>query len=510
MHLTETANRKNLAAPRYAMAILLSAGISASFPARADSWTFTPHLEVQGSYSDNVALAAPGQERGDTILGVSPGIAIHGDGARVKLNFDYTWQNLTYLDHSSNNTSNNMLSANANVEAVENWFYIDATAGVSQQNVSAFGPQPVDNISITGNRTSVSSYSVSPYIKGVVGSDVAYQLRHNTYGADSGDNQLPRSQSNEWVGTLNGGTPLSVLNWGVDYNRASTDYEASASAETETVRGSLYFRVAPELSLSVNAGHEKNNFLVGKQSGGTHGFGFQWTPGERTSFAGERDQRLFGPGYSFLFKHRMPMSALDVALTRDLTTSSTVLFRGLGTTLAQLVANALPPPPAGAPDNRLALATTLLGPSANLVPTLGFLTNQIVLQKRLQASYALIGARNMLTFTAFRADSQSVAPGFSASTNSAAFVTIDQKGLSVTWSHTLSGLSSANTSYARTLSTGDGIAGQSSTQNSLSVNLTTKLSPKTNGSFGLRHVVFDGVPSGYHENAIYFSLSFLF
>lgn len=510
MHNSETANRKNWTVLRYAMATVLSAGISASFPARAESWTFTPHLEAQGSYSDNVTLAAPGQERGDTILEVSPGIAIHGDGARVKMNLDYSWQTLTYLDHSSNDTSNNMLSATANVEAIENWFYIDATAGISQQNISAFGPQPVDNINVTGNRTTVSSYSISPYIKGVVGSGVAYQLRFNTQVADSGASQLPRSQTNQWVGSLQGGTPLSVLNWGVDYNRASTDYAANTSTETETYRGSLYFRVDPELNLSVNAGYEKNNYLVGKQSGGTHGFGFQWTPAATTSLVGERDQRLFGPGYSLAFKHRMPMSALDVAFTRDLTTTSTVLFSGLGTTLAQLLANALPQPPAGTPDNRLALATNLLGPSANLVPTLGFLTNQIILQKRLQASYALIGARNTLTFTAFRADSQSVAEGLAADANSGGFYTIAQKGLSVTWSHTLSALSSVNTSYARTLNAGDGIAGQTSTQNSLIVNLTTKLSPKTNTSFGLRHVVFDGTPSGYRENAIYASLVFLF
>lgn len=510
MKNSETANPKHLTVLRYAMATALSAGIFASFPARAESWTFTPHLGVQGSYSDNVALAAPGQERGDTILVVSPGISILGDGARVKMNFDYTWQSLTYLDHSSNDTSNNMLSATANVEAVEHWFYIDATAGISQQNISAFGPQPVDNINATGNRTSVSSYSVSPYIKGVVGSGVAYQLRFNTQVADSASSQLPRTQTNQWVGSLNGGTPSSVINWGVDYNRGSTAYAASPSNETEAYRGSLYFRVTPELNLSANAGYEKNNSLAGKQSGGMHGFGFQWTPAATTSLVGQRDQRLFGPGYSLAFKHRMPMSALDVALSRDLTTTSTVLFRGLGTTLAQLLANALPPPPAGTPDNRLALARNLLGPSADQVPTLGFLTNQIILQKRFQASYALIGARNVLTFAAFRADSQSMSTGFATTGDIPNSTSLAQKGLSVTWSHTLSGLSSVNTSYARALSAGDGTAGQASTQNSLSVNLTATLSPKTNASFGLRHLDSAGSPSSYHENAIFLSINFLF
>lgn len=512
MHKTGTPSRKTSPLLFLATAMALCAGGTGSFPAKAESWTFTPQLQVRGSYSDNVALAAAGQERGDTILEVTPGIHIRGEGARVKLNLDYSWQSLTYLEDSSRNTSNNMLNATANLEAIEKWFYVDATAGISQQNVSAFGSQPVDNTNVSPNRRTVSNYSFSPYIKGVIGSDVSYELRHNTFGADSGVSQLSRSQTNEWVGKLMGGTPLRVINWGFDYNRRSTGYTDSTSIETDAYRGSLYFRVDPELNLSANAGYEKDSFLIGQQSAGTHGFGFQWTPGERTSIAGERDQRPFGHSYSLLLKHRMPMSALDVALTRDLNSTPEVLFRGLGTTLAQLVANALPQPPPGTPDNRLALATNLLGPSANVVSTLGYLTNRIVLQKRLQASYALIGARNMLTFTAFRSDSQSLAQGFTEADDFANFAKIAQNGLSVTWSHTLSALTALNTSYGRTRSTGNGIAEQTSTQNNFGLNLTTQLSPKTNASIGLRHVKFDGSSSSssYRENAIYAALTFLF
>lgn len=510
MEKTETALRKTSPLVFLGLAMALGAGSFASLPAQAESWTFTPRLQVGGTYSDNVALAASGQERGDTILELSPGIQIRGDGARVKLSLDYTWQNLTYLKDSNNNTSHNMLNASASIEAIEKWFYVDATAGVAQQNISAFGSQPVDNTNVSGNRTNVSSYSFSPYIKGRLGSFASYELRHNTFGADSGVDQLSRSQTNEWLGMLRGGTPLSVLNWGLDYNRRSTDYTNSNSADSELYRGSLYLNVDPALKLSANAGYEKNNVLFGKQSGATHGFGFQWTPEEWTSLVGERDQRLFGTGYSLFFKHRMPMSALDVALTRDLTSTPTVLFTGLGTTLAQLVANALPAPPAGTPDNRLAVATNLLGASANLVPTIGFLTNQIVLQKRLQASYALIGASNMLTFTAFRSDTQAAAAGFSTATDIANLGQIAQTGRSVSWSHSLSALTSLSASYAHTRSTADGAGGQTATQNIWTLNLSTQLSPKSNGAFGLRHTNFAGSPTDYRENAIYAALIFLF
>ncbi len=494
----------------FGMAAALCAGGLLSLPAKAETWTFSPRVQVSGTHTDNVALAGSGQERADTILELSPGIRIQGDGARVKLNLDYAWQSLTHLNESNTNSSYNMLNASANVEAIEKWFYLDATAGITQQNISAFGPQAVDNTSITGNRTTVSSYSFSPYIKGPLGAVANYELRHNTFGSYSGMSVLSSNQTNEWVGMLRGTAPLALINWGFDYNRRSTDYTNNTSADSESYRGSLYFNVDPQLMFSANAGFERNNVLFGKQSGTTHGFGFRWTPEEWTSLVGERDQRLFGPSYSLLFNHRMPMSALDIALTRDLTSTPTVLFTGMGTTLAQLLANSLPAPPAGTADNRLAAATSLLGASANLVPTIGFLTNQIVLQRRLQASYALIGSTNMLTLSAFRSDTQAAAPGFSTVTDITNLGQIVQTGQTVNWSHTISGLTSLMTSYAHVRSTSDGSAAQTSLQNILSLNLSTQLSPKTSASFGLRHVSFAGSPTDYRENAVFTTLIFLF
>ncbi len=510
MDLTVSSLRNTSTPYLLGMALTLCGGGFASLPARAESWTITPSVKIGGTYSDNVALAAPGQEHGDTIVELSPGFQVRGDGARVKLSLDYTRQSLSYLNDSYRNAGNNQLNASTSIEAIEKWLYLDARAGVSQQNISAFGPQPVDNTNVSANRINVSNYSFSPYIKGLLGSTANYELRHNTFGADSGANQLSRSQTNEWVGTLRGASPLSALDWGLDYDRRSTDYSNSTSADSELYRGSLYLNVDPELKLSVNAGYEKNNVLFGKQSSGTHGFGFQWTPEEWTSLVGERDQRLFGPSYSLLFKHRMPLSALDVALTRDLTNTPTLLFTGQGTTLAQLVANALPAPAAGTPDNRLAVATSLLGASANLVPTIGFLTNQIVLQKRLQASYALIGARNMLTFTASRSNVQAAAPGFSTTTDINNQGTIVQNAGGVSWNHALSALTSLSASYTHSRSSAEGTGMTTSMQNLWTLNLSTQLSPKSNAAFGLRRVNFVGSSSDYRENAIYATLIFLF
>ena len=508
---SDTPNPRNGTVLRYAIATALSAGILASCPANGAPWTFTPTLQVRGTYTDNVELAAPGLEQGATVLDVSPGIRIHGEGARIKTDLTYSLQSLTYLGNASRNGLNNLLAATASLEAIEKWFYIDAMAQVSQQNVSAFGPQPIDNISVTGNRTRVSTYSVSPHIKGVVGSNLSYQLRLNTAYTDSGASQLPRSQTNQWVGSLQGGTPLSLMNWGFDFSQQRVGYADGPTTENDTYHGSLNFRVDPQFSLSVNTGHEKNNFLAGKQSSSTRGFGFQWTPRETTSLVGERDQRLFGSGYSLAFKHRMPMSALSVVLSRDYSSTPDVLFRGAGTTIYSLLYDATPATLTPAErDNMVTAILQASGLSPTTVPTLAYSTNRIVVQKLLNVSYAIIGARNTITFTASKSDSTSVSQGFTAADDFSQYPSITQTGLNVAWSHQLSGRTSLNGAYGRTLITGDGASSAKSTQKTLTMALTTALSPKTSATLNLRHVNLEGTLAGYTENAIFASISFLF
>lgn len=500
------------------LAFAMLAGIVAAFPARAQTsaeapsarsgWTLTPSLQLHGTYTDNVGLAPAGREQGATILDVSPGISLRGGGARVRLSLDYRLQNVSHLEDSTRDRTFHQLSAVGTVEAVEKWFFIDAKASISQQNISVFGTQALDNTNVSGNRQNVSSYSVSPYIKGMLGAELNYELRHNTYITDSGASQLAHTQTDELLGHLKWGTPLRPINWGLDYSQRRTDYANRTPVETDSYRGTVYFHVDPQVSLWGNAGYEKNNYLLGKQSGSTHGFGFQWNPTERTSLVAQRDQRLFGPGYSAAFNHRMPRSAFNVSLSRDVTSTPDALFVNRHATLDNLFAAfGLPPPAPGTviTPQMQAFIDQVMG-----IQQLSLSTNRIVLQKRLQASYSLLGARNTLTFTASRSESEKVAQGFAITDDFANFSTIRQNGLGVVLSHQLSGFSSLNASYNHTRSAGSGAIPQSAIHDALNLNLNTKLSPKTSATFGFRHAQQSGGVTSYRENSINVGVSFLF
>jgi uncharacterized protein (PEP-CTERM system associated) len=494
------------------------AGLAASNLSLAATWTFTPQLGIRGTYTDNVGLQPPGSERSDTIMTTAPGFRLKGEGARLKLDATYTMENLTYLHNSQSNAINHQLNALANLEAIEKWFYIDTTARISQQNNSAFGPQPVDNINTTANRTNVFNYSVSPYVKGLLGSDSSYLVRHNTYGVQTNNATstiglapaLSDSTTNEWIVQLKGLRPLRVFNWGLDYNKRKTQYDGRQSTDSEYYFGTVYARIDVNLTVSGNVGHEANNYSLTDQSMVTHGVGFQWTPSAATSVVGQYDQRLFTPYYSLVAKHRRPLSAFEVALTQSVTNTNEALFRGTGSTIYDLLyastsTTLSPVERDAAVQGRLQAA----GISPNFVPTLGLNTTRLISQKRLQASYAINGVRNTLTFTAYKAQSQNVSSGFSVSDDFNANNKVDQTGVNVVLSHRLTPLTSLNAFYGRTRSIGDGPVANESTVDYGNVSLVTKLSPKTTATLGLRHVRSTGT-TPYRENAINAGVNLLF
>ncbi len=86
----------------------------------------------------------------------------------------------------ANQTQNNSIAPNVNLsgslEAIEKFAYIDATANLSTSFLSPFGPQPANLVNATSNRYTSQTYTVSPYIKGVLGStNISYQVRDDNY-----------------------------------------------------------------------------------------------------------------------------------------------------------------------------------------------------------------------------------------------------------------------------------------------------------------------------------------
>ena len=129
-------------------AVAVFAGIAARAPpAGAGDWLFTPSLQDQEIFTDNV-LATPTNRRSDLITALSPGLAISGQSARLSGQFSYSPTLYRYALTPGQNVLAHNLYANGTATLAPDLLFFDAHAYASQQpttpglgsNLASFGP----------------------------------------------------------------------------------------------------------------------------------------------------------------------------------------------------------------------------------------------------------------------------------------------------------------------------------------------------------------------------------
>jgi uncharacterized protein (PEP-CTERM system associated) len=482
-------------------------------------WSITPSISANETFTDNVTFAPAGLERSDWVTEIKPRIQVRGIGARIKLELDYELQKFFYARNSNFDRTQNSLRSTATVEAIEKFFYVDARASISQQSTAPLKFQNISGGNFTTDRAEIRLFSLSPYIKGGIGSIANYEVRHNvtqTSSGSGGNNSISDTRTKEWIARASNRTPLANFGWALDYSNRNYTFGTS-EREFEQTRATLLYQIDPQLKLFAYTGREKNDFSAGTQSYSNHGYGFDWRPTPRTQVSGQQDDRFFGKGYNYRFNHRTPLSAWSLGYSRDISSSADQLQVETPTDAYTALFNsafflAQYPDPA-LRDVAVRSFLALNGLAATTNQTL--LSNRVVLSRRLNGSFALIGARNTLTFTASRSESSSAsgtglvggADIFSQSTG------IRQRTISAAWSHKISAVSTLNLNASHTRSEGSAPTVQSSTHRLLNLTLTHRLGPKTLGSLGLRKAIFDaqgGSLTSYDEKALTGSLSVTF
>ena len=489
-----------------------------SLPVIAGDWKITPTLAVNETATDNVALSNNAQKKSDLVSDLNPGIRIEGSGGRAKLRFDYQLHNLMYAQDSSRNQLQNSLNALGTLEALDDWFFIEASGNISQQSISAFGGATSTGVNANnnGNTTETSTYRLSPYFRGTLGSFADYQLRYNLSTTRSKSSAAFDSDNKELLATLKGVTSLANLGWSLDASSQKNDFSNGRSNEADRFRGVLTYQLDPQFRVSVNAGREANNYLtVNKEAHTTKGAGLEWAPTERTQIVLGRESRFFGNSNNFSFSHRTEGSAWKYSESKDASAQPNQQSSvGLGTNYDlyfNLFSTAIPDPIARAAFVNALLLSNGISPAAQLQG--GFLTSGVTLQQRRDLSFALLGARNTVTFAAFQSESQNLSQGAGTGlllgSGFANLNNIKQRGASVNWSHKLTAMSSLVGSYALMNSKGSGTSSLQTDQKMFNLNFTTQLGPKTNAGIGARRVVVDG-STNYTENAVTGTLSHQF
>lgn len=418
----------------------------------AAEWSVVPRLSLRETYTDNLRLGGGG--RADFVTQINPGFLLTGVGPRFNLNANYTMNNLIYAEASNLNRIRQQLNAAGTAELMEDFFFVDGTAAIAQQNISLFGPQAIDNVNVTGNRADVRRFNVSPYIRHRFKDFATTELRYAHNIVSSNANTLRNSQGDSFSARLNSGTAFNILHWGLDYSNHMIHFDRTGrTIELERSIGNLRYMVTPQFGLTATGGYERNSFLSirGSPSSPTWTAGFVWTPSERTSIVANAGQRFFGDTYFADARHRTRLTTWNFSYVEDITTfNQQALLGGAGVadSLGQLISAQNPNVDPGIVQQNTA---ALLGPEFSgsfFVPT-NFFTNRLFLQKRLQASVALNGSRNTLVLRGFNMTRQAYSPDdvdadLIGGVNAALLRHTRQTGGNVLWSYRISELASAN------------------------------------------------------------------
>lgn len=300
--------------------------------ALAGNWSVSPTLEVSEIYSDNIALDPDGEEDDEFVTEINPRLSIKGDSPRVKLDADYRMQNLIFAGNSSRNNTFHQLDAGGNAVVVDDFLFFDASSSLSQQVISPDAKVAFDNVSVTGNRTDVATYNLSPYVQHNFGTAATAEVRYG-YSRVTYDNDPADSKANQYTIKLRSGPSFQRVTWALGYRNEEVFYDSGNDISFKSLDGQLGVLVTRTITLEGTAGYEDNEFISikGDTDGTLWSVGLNWAPGPRTSLSTSYGERFFGDHFTGRFQHRTRFIQWDAsyreetASIRDLQLTSQVI-----------------------------------------------------------------------------------------------------------------------------------------------------------------------------------------
>lgn len=470
-------------------------------PQQASLWVES-RVGVGLTATDNARLRA-GQSQSEQTLEITPGVRVVANHARVKGFFDYNLSGLYRVQDTGGDNLQHRLNTSAQINAVDNWAYVDVTGTVSQQLISAFGPV-AGSSTTNANQTQTATYSVSPYVRGQFPGNVNYEARYSVRGTKSKSSVRSDTDTQVWAGRLS--RQVGAAGWSLSADQQTVDYDSGRTTESNTVTGRFSYAWSPQWVTGLTVGQETNDVLTpdnSKKSYANYGVDLSWRPSERTTLSAGMNDRYFGTGHNLSFEHRAARVVVRVSDTRDVSTSpNSNVNASLGTLYdlldAQLITD-FPDPVVRAQKVQGLLA--ILGLPADLQVSQNFLVSQATLQRRQQLSVLMTARRGTFTVSYARGNSRRLLNNLSLGDDFDSTSQIKTDTLSFLYAHRLTPVTSANASLALQRSEGD-LDTQRNSQYTLTLGMSTQLGRRTSGSVQLRRLHSTSGLNPYTENAL--------
>ncbi|MCU0923675.1 MAG: TIGR03016 family PEP-CTERM system-associated outer membrane protein, partial [Burkholderiaceae bacterium] len=226
----------------------LAAAVPAAWAQRS-GLSITPTFEATQEFTDNLRLSAT-DRKAEAITTVTPGIRISSWSGPLQGSLDLGLSGILYASDPSASTltfdNQTGLSAAFNFEVVEQHVFIDASASITQQSVSAFGLQSSRPGSINDNSTEYRTLTVSPYVRGkLFDGEVDVEGRLTSQYTNASGDDLGASYSHDASVSFSGGR--GAVGWLVRGSRSYSDFEGGRATAEDRIYTQVSYVFDPTL-----------------------------------------------------------------------------------------------------------------------------------------------------------------------------------------------------------------------------------------------------------------------
>ena len=458
--------------------------------------TFTPTFSAMERYSDNVSLVTTGRES-SFITEIRPGFKISSKGGRGEYSVDYSLQSLLYSHDSKENALNNQLAATLRTEILEDHFFLDGSANISQVNTDLTKSTGTGNFNTTGNLSETKTVSLTPSWKSRFGDKAKLDARWMVSYSDSDNAAISGASASNLSVTLSSGPHFQRTPWGLNFQQQNSDGDANAS-HFSSLSGNIGYAVTPKVTLNLTVGRDSNNGTTNaysQTSGSFWSVGGSWNPSPRTSLGANVGKRYNGDSYGLSFNHRTRQTVWDLRYNEQVTDTFAQILQAIAYDV-YLCDNLLifVPSGSGSPDPAVCLP---------LIFNLPVLTSQLqsgfTLNKTLSGTVSYKTGKSTFALNLSRTQIDLLA----TATND------ETRAVTGSWNYKLTPRMTSTLSLS---STSAQAAGSKSDDWSMAWSLSRQLAKQATGTLEARRVKRsdDSTNGGYSENSVSARLSMSF
>jgi polysaccharide export outer membrane protein len=281
----------------------------------AGDWQVQPYAIGRVTYTDNVDLEPDEQKDNALITEAGPGLAFQADTARLQAAAEGS---LVYQRTSLNREEDDIraeLSGTGTAEWVENLFWTDVAASVSQQTVDNSRGTSA-SVSNDASTETVQTYRVSPYLTNRFGRYLFTELRYAGTvtliedGEDTNDTRLrpgntaSDSLQHEVSLTARSGPRFDRYSWTATARASETNFDDNGGAggaglndDADQARREIVLRnryaISQSFALIGDIGYQKleSDDAADSFEAPLYAAGFQWTPSPDTDVLATYGQR---------------------------------------------------------------------------------------------------------------------------------------------------------------------------------------------------------------------------